>query len=97
MIYRQWLELRLSQISFHGLKDVRELTFDYSSVEALSGVLWNRRIRPFISGEQGDKSLKLKGTGEQRQFWGTGKIENQDLDQGNKVTGTPPPSLGGPL
>ena len=70
--------------------------------KALPGVLGNRGIRPFISGEQGNKSLKLKGTGEQRQFWGTGNIENQDLIlgnkgkcrfffQGNKGTGTPPP------
>ena len=59
----------------------------------------NRGIRPFISGEQGNQSLKLKGTGEQRQFWGTGNIENQvwfwgirenaDLFQRNKGTGTP--------
>ena len=42
----------------------------------LPGVLVNRGIRPFISGEQGNNSLKLKGTGEQRQFWGTGNIEN---------------------
>ena len=40
----------------------------------------NRGIRPFISGEQGNKSLKLKGTKEQRQFWGTGNRENQDFD-----------------
>ena len=45
--------------------------------EALPGVLGNRGIRPFISGEQGNKSLKLMGTWEQRQFWGTGNIENQ--------------------
>ena len=29
---------------------------------------------------QGNKSLKLKGTGEQRQFWGIENIENQDFD-----------------
>ena len=34
--------------------------------EAVPGVLGNREIRPFISGEQGIKSLKLSGTGEQR-------------------------------
>ena len=57
--------------------------------------------------EQGNKILKLKGTGEQRQFWGTGKIENQDLnfgeqgkmpifsgEQGNRYPHTP---LGGLL
>ena len=37
--------------------------------------LWGTGIRLFISGEQGNKSLKLKGTGEQRQFWGTGNIK----------------------
>ena len=30
--------------------------------EALPGVWGNRGIRPFISDEQGNKSLKLKGT-----------------------------------
>ena len=56
-----------------------------SMTEALQGVLGNRGIRPFISGEQRNKSLKLKGTGEtpeERQFWGTGNIENQDFDFG---------------
>ena len=37
-----------------------------------------------MSGEQGNKSLKLKGTGEQRQFWGIGNIENQDFDFGEQ-------------
>ena len=32
--------------------------------EVFPGVWGNRTIRPFISGEQGNKSLKLKGTGE---------------------------------
>ena len=50
----------------------------------LPGVLANMGIRPFISGEQGNNSLKLKGTGEQRQFWGTGNIENQDFDFGEQ-------------
>ena len=59
----------------------------------------NKGKRIFISRELGNKSLKLKGTGEQRQLWGTGNIENQDFDfgeqgkcrffQGNKGTGTP--------
>ena len=48
------------------------------------GVLGNRGIRPFISEEQRNKSLKLKGTGGQRQFWGTGNIENQDFDFGEQ-------------
>ena len=36
--------------------------------EALPGVLGNRGIRPFISGEQGNKSLKLKGKGNKGNF-----------------------------
>ena len=57
-----------------------------------------------ISGEQGDKGQILRGTGEQRQYLGTGNIRKQIFDfwgtgeqaslfQGNKGTGTP---LGGP-
>ena len=64
------------------------------TIEAPPRVLRNRGIRSFISGEQGNKSLKLKGTGEQRQFWGTGNIENQDFDfgeQGNRYLPPPPP------
>ena len=52
--------------------------------EAFPVVLGNRGIMPFISGQQGNKSLKLKGTEEQRQFWGTGNIENQDFDFGEQ-------------
>ena len=48
------------------------------------GFWGNRGIRPFISGEHGNKSLKLKGTGEQRQFGGTGNIEHQDFDSGEQ-------------
>ena len=55
-----------------------------AKTEALPRVLGNRGIRPFISWEQGNKSLKLKGTGEQRQFWGTGNVENQDFDFGKQ-------------
>ena len=69
--------------------------------EALPGVLGNRGTRAFISGEQGNKGQILKGTGEQRQYWGTGNIRKQIFDfwgtgeqanlfQGNKGTGTPP-------
>ena len=65
------------------------------------GFLGNRGTRAFISGEQGNKGQILRGTGEQRQYWGTGNIENQIFDiwgtgeqanlfQGNKGTGTPP-------
>ena len=72
--------------------------------EALPGVLGNRGIRPFISGEQGNKSKQLNGAGEQRQFSGTRNIENQDFDsgeqgkmpifQGNKGTDTSSPNPG---
>ena len=49
--------------------------------EALPGVLGNRGARAL----SGNKGLKL---GEQRQFWGTGNMGNQDFDfgeQGNKA------------
>ena len=42
------------------------------SNEAHPGILGNRGKRVFISGEQGNKGLILRGTGEQRQYWGTG-------------------------
>ena len=72
--------------------------------EALPGVLGNRETRSFISEEQGNKDQNLRGTGEQRQYWGTGNIRKQFYDfwgtgeqghlfQGNKGTSTP---LGGP-
>ena len=41
-----------------------------------------------LSGGQGYKGLKIRGTGEHRQCWGTGNIENQDLvfgEQGNNA------------
>ena len=49
---------------------------------------------------QGNKGQILRGTGEQRQYWGTGNISKQLFDfwgtgeqanlfQGNKGTGTP--------
>ena len=54
-----------------------------------------------FSGEQGNKNLKIRGTGKHRQFWGTENIENQDFVfggtresrpffRGNKRTGIPP-------
>ena len=69
--------------------------------EAFPGVLGNRGKRVFISGEQGYKGQILSGTGEQRQYWGTGNIRKQifnfwvtgkqaNLFQGNKGTGTAP-------
>ena len=73
--------------------------------EALPGLLGNMVTKPFISGEQGNKSLKMKFTGEQMQFRGTGNIVNQDFDieeQGKMqiyFRGTReqvPPPLGGP-
>ena len=75
--------------------------------EALPGVLRNRGNRAFISGEQGNKGQILRGTEEQRQYWGTGNIRKQIFDfwgtgeqanlfQGNKGTGTPPPGRASP-
>ena len=48
---------------------------------------------PWVLGEQihlfqGNKCPKRQGTAEQRHFWGTGNIGNQDFDfgeQGNKA------------
>ena len=45
--------------------------------EALPGVLGKRGTRAFISGEQGNKGQILRGTGEQRQYWGIGSIRKQ--------------------
>ena len=58
------------------------------NIEALPGVLGNRGTRAIFSGEQGNKGLKIRGTGEHKQFWGTGNIESQDFvfgEQGNKA------------
>ena len=51
--------------------------------EALPGVLGNKGTMPLITGKRGNKSLNMKGTGEQRQFWGKGNIENQNFDWGD--------------
>ena len=71
-----------------GIQDGHLHRVDYFGflviIEALPGVWGNRGIRSFISGEQWNKSLKLKGTREQRQFGGTGNIENQDFDFGEQ-------------
>ena len=48
----------------------------FSLSQALPGVMGNRGIMSFISGEQGNTCLKMKGTGEQRYFEGAGNIEN---------------------
>ena len=50
--------------------------------EALPGVLRNRGTRPFVSGEQKNKCLISRGTGEQEQHWGSGNIENENFDFG---------------
>ena len=55
--------------------------------EALPGVLGNRGSRAFISGEKENKCQILRGSGEQRQYWGTGNTENNFSifgEQGNK-------------
>ena len=67
--------------------------------EALPGVLGNRGIRPFISGERGNKSLKLNrgtkavlGNGEHRKsrFWFWGTRENADFFRGTREQVPPP-------
>ena len=67
-----------------AVSDVALLCLFQPIYETLPGILGKRGIRHFISGEQGNKSLKLKGTGEQRQLGGTGNIENQDFDLGEQ-------------
>ena len=57
------------------------------SKEALPGVLGNMGKGVFISGEQWNIGKILRGTGEQRQYWGTGNIRNKFSifwEQGNK-------------
>ena len=39
----------------------------------------------------GEQRPKIRGTGEHRQFWGTGNIENQDFVLGEQGNSTPPP------
>ena len=58
------------------------------TIEALIGFFGNRGTKAIFSGEHGNKGLKIRGTEEHRQFWGTGNIENQDFvfgEQGNKA------------
>ena len=38
----------------------------------------------FFSREHGNKKSKTEGKGEQKQFWGTGNIENQDFGFGEQ-------------
>ena len=65
--------------------------------EALAGVWENMGTGVIISGEQGNKGLKVKETGKQRQFLEKWEIqiltlsnrEQSSLFQGNKGTGTP--------
>ena len=49
------------------------------SYEALPRVLGNRGKGVFISGEQGNKNQILRGTGEQRQYCGTGNIRKTNF------------------
>ena len=58
-----------------------------ATAEALPGGLGNRGTRAFISGEQENKGQILRGTGEQRIYWGTGNMESKFSifgEQGNK-------------
>ena len=67
---------------------------------------WGTGKREIISGGQGNKCQILRGTGEQKQYWGTENkktnfrfLENRETSQfvsekqGNRY---PPPPLGGP-
>ena len=67
---------------------------------------WGQGNNGIYFREQGNKSQILRGTGEERQYWGTGNIENKFsifletgeqaiLFQGNKEQ-VPPPTPGGP-
>ena len=74
------LHERLHQLNLRSKRDVLVPPYD----EALPGVIGNMGI----SGEQENKGLKMRGTGEQRQLWGSRNIENQDFDfgeQGNEA------------
>ena len=86
----------------HGRRTwITDLTIMFEAkIEALPGVLENRGKNVFISGEQGNKGQIFRGTGEQRQYWGTGNIRKETFDfgrigeqanlfQGNKGTGIP--------
>ena len=66
-------DLHLAQKSVVRITDYPNMT----SAEALPEVLGNRA---FISEEQRNKGQILRGTGEQRQFWGTGNIRKQVFD-----------------
>ena len=52
--------------------------------EALQGGFGEQGNKAIYFRGTRNKSLKLKGTGEQRQFWGTGNIEIRILILGNK-------------
>ena len=67
---------------FHSFRCVQSKRFWTVRYEALPGVLGNRGKGAFISGEQGNKGQILRGTGEQRQFCGTGNIRKQIFDFG---------------
>ena len=41
---------------------------------------WGAGEKVFISGEQGNKGKIFRGTGEQRQYWGTGNIRKHIFD-----------------
>ena len=65
---------------YHGGFNVSYIQAKGIINEALPGVLGNRGTRAFISGEQGNKGQILRGTGEQRLYWGTGNIRKQIFD-----------------
>ena len=52
--------------------------------------------KAFISGEQGNKGQILRGTGEQRQYWGTGNKRKQIFDFWGTGEQVPSPSIPAP-
>ena len=54
--------LYISRVKQKGC--IAHTVYTFSKYEALSGLMGNMGIMSFISGEQGDISLKMKGTGE---------------------------------
>ena len=100
-VLRSACSVGLYQCSIYYINSKRVSVF---ISEALPGVFGEQGKQGISSGEQGNKGQILRGTGEQRQYWGTGNIRKQIFDfwgtgeqanlfQGNKGAGTP---LGGP-
>ena len=80
------------QMSSHNICFCEEIKrLPYTSYLELCDNFWDsprgfgdRGTSPFIAGKQGNKILKMKGTGEQRQFWGKGTQKIKTLIVGNR-------------